>query len=216
MGVPRTLAAVAVGANPPTPVYTGTPLAVTSFVLAGGVATITLTNPLPLDGFNGPNGYPTRNATTGSSFDIHGGVNQANAGSGGPAGGQQVTLWGFSGSGGNVFNGKVVSVIKNDPVAQSFSFYFSGSPITLTSETTGKAAASPFQHYRAVRIECAQTLGTDNIYVGDASVTSTQYVACLSLAGQLSVVIASENIPADRIWITGSGSSDSCLVSLIY
>ena len=214
MGVPRTLPAVAVGAAPPTPVYTGTPLAVASFAVTNGVATIVLTPALPLDGFNPPNGYPTRNATTGSSFDIHGGVNGSRGG--GPAGGQQVTLWGFTGAGGSVFNGKVISVIKNDPVAHSFSFFFSGGDISVTAETTGQAAASPFQHYRAVRIECAQTLGTDKIYVGDAAVTSTQYVACLSLAGQLSVEIASENIPADRIFITGTGSSDSVLVSLIY
>lgn len=194
MGIPQTLPAVAVGAHPPTPVHTGTVLAAASFSISKGIATIVLTPALPANGYNGPDhniaGYP-----------------------GNPAGGQQVTLWGFTTA--TYFNGKTVSVISNDPVAKSFSFYIAHADVGSTGDT-GNTAASPFQHYRAVRIECAQTLGTDLIYVGDGNVTSTQYVAVLSLAGQLAVEIASENIPADRIFITGTGSTDSVLVSLIY
>jgi hypothetical protein len=69
-----------------------------------------------------------------------------------------------------------------------------------------------------VRLECSQLLGTDYIYVGDLNVSTTRYFACLSLAAQLAIEIASENIPADRIFITTNGVSanDSVQVSLIY
>ena len=211
MGIPRTLPAVAVGAHPPTPVYSGTVISAISFSITKGIATIVLgSSHLPTNGYNGPNGYPTQNGTTGSKFDIYGGLN---GGSGGPAGGQQVTLWGFTTA--TYFNAKVVSVIDCDPVTGSFRFYFNNADVASTNDA-GKTAASPFQHYRAVRLECSQSLGSDIVYVGDLNVSSTQYVAALSLTGQLSIEIAGDNIPADRIFITGTGSTDSVLVSLIY
>lgn len=213
MGVPRTLGAVLVGALPPTPVYTGPVIAAVSFSILSGIATIVLgAGNLPLTGYNGPNGYPQQ-STNGSEFDIHGGINRANAGSGGPAGGQQVTLWGFTTA--TYFNGKVVSVIDCNPQNGSFRFYFAHANVASTADT-GNTAASPFQHYRVVRLECSQSLGTDIIYVGDLNVSSTRYFAALSLAGQFSIEVASENIPADRIWITGTGPTDSVQVSLIY
>ena len=200
MGIPRSVGAVSVTAGTPTPVYTGTVVSAVSFYITNGIATINLGHGnLPSNGYN-----------PGPSFG-------ATAGSGGIPGGQQVTLWGFTTA--LYFNGKVVSVIENDANPGSFSFYLNhanvGSKASPTADT-GNTAASPFQHFRAVRLECSQTLGTDLIYVGDLNVTSTNYFAALSLAGQLAIEIASENIPADRIFIDGTNTGDSCQASLIY
>jgi hypothetical protein len=220
MGIPRTIGAVAVGALPPTPVYHGPIIPAVSFSILNGIATIVLnvaglTPPaFPTNGYNGPNGYPLPlNLGNNGQFDIHGGINVANAGSGGPAGGQQVTLWGFTTA--TYFNGRTVTVLDCNPALNSFRFYFNNANVASTADA-GNTATSPFQHYRVVRLECSQTLGTDIIYVGDLNVSSTRYFAALSLAGQFSIEVASENIPADRIWITGTGPTDSVQVSLIY
>ena len=195
MGVPRTLPAVSVGANPPTPVYSGTPIASVSASITKGIATIVLAS-LPDNGFNGPN-----NAIQGNW----------------PApNGQQVTLYGFGATFGPLFNGKTVMVIANDPILKSFSFYYNHVDIASAADAAGKAAASPFQHYRVVRIEAGQGNGTDIVYVGDGNVSSSRYVAALTLTGQIAVEIASENIPADRIFITGTSSGDTVQVSLVY
>ena len=87
--------------------------------------------------------------------------------------------------------------------------------MTNTSDA-GNTAPSPFQHYRAVRLECSQSLSTDFVYVGDLNVSSTQYVAALSLTGQLSIEIASENIPPEAIFIDCTMTGDSVQVSVIY
>ena len=200
MGQIRTLGSVLAVKGTPTPVFSGTPLAIASYWIANGIATVTLTPAIPANGFNGPN-----NAIAGNPNS--------------PAGGQQVTLWGLTT--GTYFNGKKVTVIRNNG-AHSFSFYTTHADVASAgspqADTTGFAAASPFQHYRAVRIECGQGLGTDLIYVGDLNVSSTRYVACLSLAGQLVTEIASENIPADGIFIdtSGSGAGDVVMCTLIY
>jgi hypothetical protein len=196
MGIPRTIGAVLAVAGTPTPVYTGTPQAVASFSIKKGIATVVLQAALPDNGFTGPNDTLQPCLT--------------------PANGQQVTLWAFGTA--TYFNGKVVSVISHNRQAQSFSFYFNHADVASTADTTGKAAASPFQHYRAVRIECGAGLASDIIYVGDLNVSSTRYMAALSLTGQLSIEIASENIPADRIFIdtNGTGSGDTVQVTLIY
>ena len=200
MGVPRTVVAITVGSNPPTPVYTGTPVASASAYITNGTATIILGAALPATGFSGPNQF------------IQGVFPAPN--------GQQVTLYGFGSTFGPLFNGKQVTVISNNPALQSFSFYYNhaniGSAGTPTADTAGFAAPAPTEHYRAVRIECSQALSTDTIYVGDGFVSSTRYVAALSLAGQLSVEIASDNIPAERVWITGTGSTDGVQISLIH
>jgi hypothetical protein len=200
MGVPRTIGAVVASVAPgnPTPVYTGTVIAAVSFFIKNNIATINLgKGNMPANGYNGPNSA------------IQGNWPAPN--------GQQVTLWGFGTA--TYFNGKVVTVVANDVVNGSFSFYFThanvGSFASPTSDP-GNTAACPFQHYRAVRLECSQTNGTDFVYVGDLNVSSTRYVAALSLAGQLSVEVASENIPADRIFIDATTDTDSVQVSLIY
>lgn len=206
MGVPRTIGAVAVTAGTPTPVFTGPVINAISFSIKNGIATVVLgpTN-LPTNGYNGPNGFPEQNATTGSKFDIQAKWPAAN--------GQQVTLWGFTTA--TYFNGVQISVLDCDPVAGAFRFYFAHADVGSTADA-GKTAAAPVQRYRAVRLECSQTLGTDFIYVGDGKVSSTRYVAALSLAGQLSVEVAGENIPAERIFIDGTANGDSVQVSLIY
>lgn len=224
MGVIRTLPAIEAPSTTGwrTPVYTGPVTAAVSFSIKKGIATIVLgAGALPVNGYNGPNGYPTQNGTTGSKFDIYGGVSGQNNSGGvqqgaGGAGGQQVTLWGFTTA--TYFNGCTVTVLDNNPQAGSFRFYFhnSGGDVASTDDA-GNTASAPTGHYRAVRLECSQSNSTNIIYVGDLNVSATQYMAALTLAGQAAIVIASDNIPADRIFIFGSAASD-CAVqpTLIY
>ncbi len=190
-----------------------------SFSILKGIATIVMGS-LPKTGYNGPNGYiPTPtfspatttqsvNLVTGAPFDIYGGTAP------GPVGkGQQVTLWGFTTA--TYFNGKRVTVIDNNPALKSWRFYFNHADVASTADA-GNTAPSPFQHYRAIRLECGQGNGTDFVYVGDLNVSSTQYMAALSLAGQLSIEIASENIPPEGIFIDGTSGSDTVQVTVIY
>lgn len=225
MGVPRTLGSTSAVPGTPVPAllaaagYSGVVLSTATFSIAtGGLATLVLSSAseagskFPTNGFNGPNGYPSQNGTTGSEFNIQGKWPAAN--------GQQITMWGFTGSA-TVVNGKTVSVVQNNPQANggagSVSFYFGTTYLAATSQSAGLVAPSPFQHYRAIRLECSQSMGSsDFIYVGDLNVSSTRYVAALSLAGQLSVEVAGENIPADRVFLDGTSSADSVQVSLIY
>lgn len=214
MGVLRTLPAVTITAGSRTPVYSGAKIAAVSFSITNNIARIVLgAGALPTNGYNGPNGYPTNNGTTGSKFDIYGGINGGTAGNGGPAGGQQVTLWGFATA--TYFNGVTITVLDCDPSTNSFRFYFTHANVASTADT-GNTAAIPSGHYRAVRIECGQGNGTDIVYVGDLNVSSSRYTAALSLTGQLAIEISSDNIPADRIFVDGTSSSDTCQVSLIY
>ena len=238
MGQIRTLGAVSAvsSVNQPTPVvlaaayYTNTALVTPGVVLAAStfsitknIATIFLGTTLPTNGYNGPNGYipvPTAsqssatqefNARGGQPFDIYGGTAPGATGKG-----QQVTLWGFTTA--TYFNGKRISVIDNNPALNSFRFYFTHADVAATGDG-GETAPSPFQHYRAIRLECSQSLGTDIIYVGDLNVSSTQYMAALSLAGQLSIEIAGENIPPEGVFIATNGAStanDAVMVTCIY
>jgi len=221
MGMLRTLGLVTAVAGQPTPAvlaaayYTSSNLATpgvvigtASFSILKGIATVVLGAALPKNGYNGPNGYPVQNGTTGSQFDIQGVYPAPN--------GQQVTLWGFTTA--TYFNGKRITVLDCNPNKNSFRFYFTHADVNSTTDTTGFTAPSPAQHYRAIRLECSQSLGTDLIYVGDLNVSSSQYMAALSLAGQLSIEIAGENIPPEGLFIDTSGSSgsDQVMVTLIY
>ena len=223
MGAIRSLGLVTAIKSTPTPAvlaaayYTssnlatpGVVIAAVSFSVSKGIATVVLnTTTFPKTGYCGPNGFPTSNLTTGSKFDIYGGISAV------PAGGQLVTLWGFSTA--TYFNGKRVTVIDCNPAAKSFRFYFNHADVSSTADA-GNTAPSPQQHYRAIRLECSQALGTDLIYVGDSNVSSTQYMTVLSLAGEPSIEIVGENIPPESLWIDTNGTSgnDQCLVSLIY
>lgn len=211
MGTIRTIGAVQATSAGPTPVYTGTKITAASFSITNNIATIVLGSAIPQDGYNGPNGFPAQNGTTGSAFDIHGGVAPGIQG-----GGQQVTLWGFTTA--TYFNGKTVTVLDNNPAANSFRFYFTHANVASTNDT-GNTAAAPKEQYRAVRLEIGQAAGTDLIYVGDLNVTSSQYMTALSLSSNPSVTISSDNIRADRIMITTNGSvpaNDTVQVTLIY
>lgn len=216
MGLPRTLGATTVVSGKPVPVvlaaadYTPAPIAAASFSIKNGIATIVLGSTLPTNGYNGPNGYPP-------SADIHGGINSqfgpGGAGQGaGPAGGQQVTLWGFTTA--TYFNGKKVSVIDNNPANNSFRFYFSNADVASTNDA-GNTAPSPFQHYRVVRVEVSSLTASGSIFVGDLNVSSSRYLTALTADGQ-NIQIASENIPPEGIFIDGTNSGDKVQVSLIY
>jgi len=209
MGMPRTIGTVSSVNNALVPVFTGPVTAAVTFSITNNIATIVLgAGNLPTVGYNGPNGYPP---STNSKFDIYG----AGAGSAGAGFGQQVTLWNFGTA--TYFNGCTVTVLDNDPITGAFRFRFTHANVASTADT-GNTAPIPVQRYRAVRIECAQNLGTDLVYVGDLNLSTTRYVAALSLAGQLSVEITGDNIPVDRIFIKGSNGAgtDSVVVSVIY
>jgi hypothetical protein len=161
-----------------------------SFSITNGIATIVLGSSLPVTGYEGPN------------FAI-----------GAPAGsGQQVILYGFSTA--TYFNGKKVTVLSNNGT-NSFSFAFTHTNVGSTSDS-GYAAPCLFEHYRAVRIEVDQNNGSDFVYVGDLNVSTTQYVAALSVSGQLAIEISSENIPAEGIWMVSTADTDKVHVSFLY
>lgn len=234
MGAIRTLGlATAVHASGPIPAvlaaayYTSANLATpgvvvsaVSFSITGNIAKITLgAGNLPTNGYNGPNGFvpvpvatPASatqefNSLSGTPINIQGNFPASN--------GQKVVLWGFTTA--TYFNGKVVTILDNNPADGSFRFYFTHANVATTADT-GKTAPIPAQRYRVIRLECSQSLGTDLIYVGDANVSSTQYMAALSLTGQLAIEIASENIPPEGIWLDTNGSvgTDQVMVTLIY
>lgn len=198
MGMVKTIGAAAVTAGTPTPVLFAaanspfTTYSITSASLVNGQLTFTCSTALPSNGFNGPNqaiaGYPL------------------------PAGGQQVVLWSLG-----VYtdlNGKKVTVVSSNPAAGTFTIYYNGAH---SGTDTGKVAAAPFQHYRAIRLECSQGNGTDFVYVGDNKVSSTQYMAALSLSGQLNIEIACDNIPAECVCIDGTTTTtDKVQVGLLY
>jgi hypothetical protein len=216
MGTPRTLGAVTVSSSPIPAMlaaagYTGTVIAATAFTISNNIVTMYLNiATFPVDGYNGPNGYPVSNAATQSSFDIHGG----NAGSSPQgSGGQQVCLWGFTT--GTYFNGKTVTVLDCNPTAGYFRFYFAHAGVGYTSDA-GNTAPVPKESYRVIRIECGQGIGTDLIYVGDLNVSSTRYITALSLSGQIAVEISSDNLRADRVMLASTSTSDVAQVSVLY
>lgn len=211
MGAIRTLGAVTVVAGKPTPVYTGTVTAAVSFSITNNIATIVLgVGNLPTNGYNGPNGFPP-------SADIHGGISGQN--SGGAAGGQQVTLWGFTTA--TYFNGKTVTVLDCNPATGSFRFAIAHANVASTNDA-GSTAPIPVERVRKVRIEisAAGTPATDKVYVGDGNVSSSRYYAALILSSTTTwpnaIEISGDNIPPDRIFIDGTANTDVVQVSLIY
>jgi len=182
MGTPRTLGAVTI-IDAPTPAlfaaagYTGTVIAAASFTIKNGIATIFLGSTLPTDGYNGPNGYPTQNGTTGAKFDIYGGVSgQNNAGSpnngGNAAGGQQVCLWGFTF--GTYFNGKTVTVLDCDPSTNSFRFYFNHANVSASRYITALSLAGQV----AVEIS-SDNLRADRVMLASTSILDTVQVSLI-------------------------------------
>jgi hypothetical protein len=190
----RVLTAVSLTAGTPTPVVTGAVTAAVSFSIANNIATIVMGS-FPARGYN-PGTYPSGGA--------QGGV---------PAGGDQVTLWGFTTA--TYFNGKTVSVIANNPAANSFSFNFTNANVSSTADA-GNTAVSPVQQYRSVRLEVDQAAGAAKVFVGDLNVSSTRYAECLTLTGQIAVTIQSGTIPAERIMLDTSATGTKVQVSLQY
>lgn len=213
MGMLRTLPVLAAPSTTAwrTPVYVGpsaNTVAAVSFSITNNIATIVLgAGALPTNGYNGPNGY----IAPGTNFDIHGG----NAGSSPQgSGGQKVILWGFTTA--TYFNGCTVTILDNNPSANSFRFYFTHGNVGSTNDA-GNTAPSPVERFRAVRIEADAANSTNIVYVGDLNVTATQYAAALTLAAQLAFEISGDNIDASQIQIFGSSASNcSVHVSLVY
>jgi hypothetical protein len=220
LGIPRTTPAITLlGPTSPVPAVSGPIVIAESFSISNGIATIVLgPNNLTNVGYNGPDGFNNVNSN-GSPMDLYAG----NRGQG-----QQVTLWGWSVA--TYFNGLTVTVLDNNPTAGSFRFSFNHANVASTADTGNTAAdistwsggasgsepgIAGGEHFRVVRIEVDQANGTDIVYVGDLNVSTTRYVAALSLAGQLAIEVASENIPGDRIFMVSTTDTDKVHVSLI-
>lgn len=188
----RVIAPVTLTAGSRTPIYTGAVTVAVSFSITKGVATIVMAS-LPANGYNPP------------------AYNSPNGGP--PAGGQKVTLWGWATA--TYFNGLTVDVIANNPAAGSFSFNTTHADVGSTADT-GNTAIAPAEQYRSVRIEVDSAAAAANIYIGDLSVSSSQYAEKLSLTGQIAVTIASGSIPADRIFVDTDTTGKKVQVSLMY
>lgn len=192
MGAIRSLPRLTVSSSGIVPAIAGilSVTAAVSFSINGGIAYVNLgAGNLPKNGYNGP---------------------QANFGA--AAGGQQVVLWGFTTA--TYFNGKQVTVLGNDG-SGTFWFAFNHANVASTNDA-GNTAPVPFQHYRTLRIEVDPANSTDTVYLGDLNVSTSQYMAALTPAGQYSIDIASENIPAERVWLIASGAADAVHATLIY
>lgn len=209
MGMIKTLGAATVVPGTPTPAIfaaANTPFTVFSIASvswSAGVMTVTLTTALPSNGFNSNSQVIAGNVAPGPNV----------------AGGQQVMLWGFATY--LDLNGVPVTVRSNDG-NKSFTFYYSN-PNNYSGTDTGKAAACPFQHYRAIRLEAGQSNGTDKIYVGDNHVSSSRYFKALTLASQVAAAlpidsgaVIIDNMPVERVCIDGTMNTDTVQVTLIY
>lgn len=188
----RVIAPVTLTAGSRTPLYTGTVTAAVSFSITKGVATIVMAS-LPANGYNPP------------------AYNSPNGGP--PAGGQKVTLWGWTTA--TYFNGLTVDVIANNPAANSFSFNTTHGDVNSTADT-GNTAIAPVEQYRSVRIEVDSAAAAGKVYIGDLTVASTRYAELLSLTGQIAVTIASGSIPVDRIFADTDTNGTKIQVSLMY
>lgn len=188
----RVIAPVVLTAGSRTPIYTGAVTAAISFSITNNIATIVMAS-LPGKGYN----PPAYNSPTG----------------GPPAGGDQVTLWGFTTA--TYFNGVQATVISNNPAANSFSFNFTHANVGSTADA-GNTAIAPAEQYRSVRIEVDKGAAAANVYVGDLSVSATQYAENLKLAGQIAVTLSSGTIPAERIFCDTDTSTTKVQVSLQY
>jgi hypothetical protein len=191
----RVLTAVALTSGTPTPLVTGAVTAAVSFSITNNVATIVMAS-LPTLGYNPGSPY---NGFSGQAGNV---------------GGDQVTLWGFTTA--TYFNGTAVTVISNNPAANSFSFNFTHANVGSTADAGNTAIAPRQGGYRSVRLEVDSAASTANIYVGDLNVSSTRYISNLKLAGQIAITIASGTIPAERLMATTDTTGAKLQVSLMY
>jgi hypothetical protein len=115
-------------------------------------------------------------------------------------------------------------VLDNNPANGSFRFYFQHANVASTADA-GNTAKIPSEHYRKVRLEAGQAnTAAGLVFVGDLNVSSSRYIAALTSPiktatlpyFQTWILIEGDNIPADRIFIDGTNSSDTVQVSLYY
>ena len=188
----RVIGAVTATAGTPTPIYTGTVTPAVSFAITGGIATIVLNAAtFPATGYSGGSQNP---------------VNWPGAG------GQQVILWGFSTA--TYFNGKIVTVIDNNPSLVSFRFYFANADVVSTADA-GNTAPAPISNYRGVHLELVPLSGTSQVYVGDANVSSTNYYRALGNGGNTFIDIQQHMIPAERIFIDATVTGTGVMATLM-
>lgn len=170
----------------------------------------------------------TGTVTAAASFSIANGLTTIVLGSALPASGynlgQQVTLWGFTT--GTYLNGLAVTVTANNPAHNSFSFSTTHANVTSTTDA-GNTAPAPVQKFRAVRVEVYAPPGSvdtsaNAIFVGDGSVSATQYMAQLIYGGvQQSITfggmeIEAANVDASRIFIDTPTTGSKAQVTLFY
>lgn len=125
--------------------------------------------------------------------------------------GQQI---GFFGVGTNTFlNGAIVTVTRVVS-ATSFEAIYGHANVALAGDT-GTAFAQLSQRYRVVRFEIDQSAAGAKIFIGDFNVSSTQYVACISLSGQLAYEFSGEAIDPSRIFLDTSASGTKAQLSTV-
>lgn len=131
--------------------------------------------------------------------------------------GNQVGLYGFGT--GTYFNGLAVTVLDATPT--KFRFAFTHSNVGSTADTSGRIFIQP-PTYRGVRIEIQADASTHIIYVGDGTVSSTNYVTALllSVAARPNAPeiwqIEGDAIEVGRIHVTTDSSGTKAQVSVLY
>lgn len=124
--------------------------------------------------------------------------------------GSLVGLYGFTTA--TYFNGVPVRVL--DATPHQFRFYFAHANVNSTSDA-GKCFVMP-QTYRTVRLVIAEDAGSGKIYVGDGTVSATNYDEVLSLTGKTFFELDGDAIPAGRVHIDTDTSTTKVQVSLAY
>ena|ERR1700751_2001855 len=128
------------------------------------------------------------------------------------AAGAKVTFWNI---GTNTWLSKVTASVSNVNSTTQIEFPTTHANVASGADT-GSAIVSPPNRYRVVRIEIDQSAGTNKLYVGDFNVSSTQYAATLTLAGQIAFELAGEGIDPTLIFVDASASSTKYQMSLVY
>jgi len=121
----------------------------------------------------------------------------------------------FFGVGTNTFlNGQTVSVTAI-PDAKTIEFSTTNADVAYVAETGSAIVNALDQRYRVLRLELDEDASTGAIYVGDNQVSSEQYSAKLTLAGQAAFELVGEGIDPSRVWVDTSASTTKVQVSVI-
>jgi hypothetical protein len=113
--------------------------------------------------------------------------------------GQQVGFWGVATA--TFLNN--VRVVVQSVTSTQFTAVFVRANYNSASDS-GTAFTSPIERFRIVRIEVDQSAGAGKIFVGDLNVSSTQYVACLTLTGQIAFEFTGEDIDPSTMFVDTS------------